>query len=110
MQETTWKQVRKQQAGISRLHQRSRECFRRLKAAAAHPPQQTCIPLQDIKLHTEPTATMTADSSADVQPMQMMQEVQREQQDQLDLPALESQSSQPRSASPVKGTFLLLSH
>ena len=106
MQEKTREQVCRQEAAISRLYQRSRECFRHLKAAAAHPAQQTCIPLQDGNLHIQPSACLTADCSADVQPMRTTQEVQREQQVQLDVAALESQPSQPRSASPVKGIFM----
>lgn len=106
MQEATWEQVHRQEAGIIRLRQRSRECFRRLKAAASHPPQQACSPVQDQELHTQPAAALAADSSADVQPMRVTQEVQREQQVQLGVSALESPPSQPRSASPVKGTHL----
>ena len=111
MQETTREQVRRQEAAISRLHQRSRECFRDLKAAAAaHPAQQTCIPLQDKELLTQPTDFPTADCRAGVQPIQLTQGVQREQQTQVAVPALQSQGNQLWSASPVKGTAVPIFH
>ena len=109
MQETKREQLRRQEAAISKLHQRSRECFRHLKAAAAHPPQQICKPLQDKNLHSQPTAAITADRRAGEQPVRTTEEVQREQI-QMDVPAWESQPSQPRSASPVKSMCMCLFH
>lgn len=106
MQEASREQVRRQEAGISRLHQRSRDCFRQLKAA--HPAQQTCLASQDGEVHTQPSASVAGDPSAHVQPMQTQKERQREQR--LEMAALESQPCQPWSASPVKGMFMYLSH
>lgn len=102
VQEASREGVRRQEAAISRLHQRSRECFRQLKAA--HPAQQTRLPSQERELHTQPSAFVPGDHTAHVQPMQTKQGLQREQQ--LDEAALESQPHQPRSASPVKGIFM----
>lgn len=63
MQEASREQVRRQEAAISRLHQRSRDCFRQLKAAA-HSAQQTCVPSQDGELHTQPSASVPGETLA----------------------------------------------
>ena len=104
--------MHRQEGAISRLHQRSRDCFRQLKAAQAppHPTHQPHIPLQERELHAQPSASIAGAHSADVQPMNGMQGVQEEQQGQMDVLAKESEGRQRRCASPLKGTAPLCVH
>lgn len=108
VQEAARQQVHKQEAAISRLHQRSRECFRHLKSGqSAHPLKQTHILSQEETCLAQPVLPIAQDRSADVRSVEGMQGVQMAQQGQEDGSALESQHRQQRSASPVRGTALL---
>ena len=105
MQGTIQQQLHKQEAAISRLHQRSRGCFRLLKSGqTGHPVQQAYIPSQEGSCVAQPVVSIAQDHSADVHSLKGMQEVPMEQHGQLDGSAMELESRKRRSGSPVRGT------